>query len=130
MLDGEFTFYTGDPDTTVHRLTAAAGEVVPLAGGTPHTIRNESGFGRGGFRRVRRGRMEHFTRAAAALAVDGAPPRWRRSWPWPSRNGIDMLGPIPVSAARVSKKTIVGCLRAHKRVQGEEAWRSWRRMRP
>jgi quercetin dioxygenase-like cupin family protein len=41
VLDGEFTFYAGEgPD--VRRWTAAAGDVVPLAGGTPHTIRNES----------------------------------------------------------------------------------------
>jgi hypothetical protein len=48
VLQGEFAFYTGDFYTgdggdgvgSVRRFTAGAGEVVPLAGGVPHTIRN------------------------------------------------------------------------------------------
>jgi hypothetical protein len=42
VLEGEFTFYVGDPRGRVERITATAGQVMPLAGGTPHTIRNES----------------------------------------------------------------------------------------
>src|SRR4051812_26802929 len=41
VLEGEFTFYTATDDG-VRRVTTAAGTVMPLAGGVPHTIRNES----------------------------------------------------------------------------------------
>ena len=41
VVEGEFTFYIG-LGADVRRVTASAGTVVPLAGGTPHTIRNES----------------------------------------------------------------------------------------
>ena len=42
VLEGEFTFYIGDPNESVRRVTATAGGVVPLAGRTAHTVRNES----------------------------------------------------------------------------------------
>ena len=42
VVDGQFTFYTGGPDTPVERFTAGPGQVVALAGGTAHTVRNES----------------------------------------------------------------------------------------
>lgn len=42
VVDGQFTFYTGGPDESVQRFSAGPGQVVPLAGGTPHTVRNES----------------------------------------------------------------------------------------
>src|SRR5687767_6171688 len=42
VLDGEFAFYIADEGGTVHRTTGAAGAVVPIPGGRPHTIRNES----------------------------------------------------------------------------------------
>jgi hypothetical protein len=97
VLDGEFTFYTGGPDTPVRRLTAAAGQVVPLAGGTPHTIRNESDTDAVAFVVHAQGPpMENFTRAAAALAVDGAP-TMETVLAVAARHGIELLGPIPVS---------------------------------
>src|SRR5918998_3966747 len=43
VQNGEFTFYIGgadDPDR--RRVTARAGDVVPLAGRTPHPIRQQS----------------------------------------------------------------------------------------
>jgi mannose-6-phosphate isomerase-like protein (cupin superfamily) len=42
VLEGEFTFYVGDTDSTPRQVTAGPGEVVPLPGGTPHTVRNHS----------------------------------------------------------------------------------------
>jgi mannose-6-phosphate isomerase-like protein (cupin superfamily) len=42
VLDGEFTFYIGGFGRPLQRVTATRGQVVPLAGGTPHTMRNES----------------------------------------------------------------------------------------
>src|SRR3954451_20895729 len=42
VLDGEFTFYVAQEDEgRVERRTAATGDVVPIAGGRSHTIRNE-----------------------------------------------------------------------------------------
>src|SRR5512139_2091878 len=42
ILEGEFAFYTREDKAPVRRTIAHAGQVVPLAGGTAHTIRNES----------------------------------------------------------------------------------------
>jgi mannose-6-phosphate isomerase-like protein (cupin superfamily) len=42
VIEGEFTFYVQDVDGHVQRRTAKTGGTVPLAGGTPHTVRNES----------------------------------------------------------------------------------------
>src|SRR5690349_2937351 len=42
VLDGEFSFYVADESGAVARSTAVAGDVVPIAGGRAHTIRNES----------------------------------------------------------------------------------------
>jgi mannose-6-phosphate isomerase-like protein (cupin superfamily) len=42
VIEGEFAFYTGGFGTPVQRITAGPGQVVPLAGGTPHTVRNET----------------------------------------------------------------------------------------
>lgn len=99
VLDGEFTFYTGGPTAPVRRLTAAAGEVVPLAGGTPHTIRNESDADAVAFVVHAPGApMEDFTRAAAALAVEGTP-TMEAVLNVAAQHGIELLGPIPESAA-------------------------------
>ena len=74
VLEGEFTFYVGGHGRAVRRLTATAGDVVPLAGGTPHTVRNESDADAVAFVVHAPGApMEDFSRAAAALAADGSP---------------------------------------------------------
>ena len=100
VLDGEFTFYTGDPDATVQRLTAAAGDVVPLAGGTPHTIRNESDSDAVAFVVHAPGApMEHFARGRGCARRRWCAHHRGRAGTWPLRSGIDMLGPVPVSAA-------------------------------
>src|SRR3954469_23593082 len=71
VLEGEFTFYT-QTDGRTNRLIAGAGQVVPLAGQTPHTIRNESGaLARAFVVHAPGWPMENFVRAAAALAADG-----------------------------------------------------------
>jgi mannose-6-phosphate isomerase-like protein (cupin superfamily) len=91
---GEFTFYVGET-SGVRRMTAVAGDVVPLAGGTPHTIRNESSVDAIAFVVHAPGApMENFARAATALAADG-PPSVDAVLAVAARNGIEMLGPIP-----------------------------------
>jgi hypothetical protein len=79
----------------VRRVTAAAGAVVPLAGGTPHTIRNESEADAVAFVVHAPGdRMERFTRAAAALAGPGMEAVLTLA----EQHGIELLGPIPGAA--------------------------------
>jgi mannose-6-phosphate isomerase-like protein (cupin superfamily) len=100
VLRGEFTFYTGEqlPDgawTGVRRFTAAAGDVVPLACGTPHTIRNESDADAVAFVVHAPGApMENFARAAAALAAEGEPDM-DQVLGIAAQHGIVLLGPIP-----------------------------------
>jgi mannose-6-phosphate isomerase-like protein (cupin superfamily) len=95
VLRGEFTFYAGDPDGTVHRFSATAGQVVPLAGGTPHTIRNESGSDAAAFVVHAPGApMEGFLRAGAALAADGSPDM-EAVLAIAVQHGIELLGPVP-----------------------------------
>jgi mannose-6-phosphate isomerase-like protein (cupin superfamily) len=97
---GEFTFYTGEllPDggwTDVRRITAVAGDVVPLAGNTPHTIRNESDDDAVAFVVHAPGAaFEAFVGAASAPATDGEP-SMEQVLDIAARNGIELLGPIP-----------------------------------
>jgi mannose-6-phosphate isomerase-like protein (cupin superfamily) len=94
VQQGEFTFYIGgaeDPDR--RRVTARAGEVVPLAGRTPHTIRNESTEDAVAFVVHAPGApMEQFLRAVAAL---GPEPSMDDALAAAAQNGIELLGPIP-----------------------------------
>jgi mannose-6-phosphate isomerase-like protein (cupin superfamily) len=100
---GEFTVYTGEllPDggwTAVQRVTATAGDVVPLAGNTPHTIRNESDTDAVAVVVHAPGTaFEDFVRAGAALAAHGEP-RMDQVLEIAARNGIELLGPIPTTA--------------------------------
>lgn len=91
---GEFTFYVGgadDPDR--RRTTARAGDVVPLAGRTPHTVRNESTEDAVAFVVHAPGApMEQFMRAVAAL---GPEPSMEQALAAAQRSGIELLGPIP-----------------------------------
>jgi mannose-6-phosphate isomerase-like protein (cupin superfamily) len=104
VLAGEFAFYLGDgdaPDGPVRRVTATAGDVVPLAGGTPHTIRNESAADAVAFVvHAPGGGMEGFARAAAALAARSGPgdaggQDMAAVLRLAARHGIELLGPIP-----------------------------------
>ena len=95
VLEGEFTFYVGDANSTPQPVTATAGDVVPLPGGTPHTIRNQSDLDAVAFVVHAPGpAMEGFSRAVAATATE-------RSLgiedvlSLAERHGIEMLGPIP-----------------------------------
>ena len=104
VLEGEFAFYIGDPDGdpdgTVRRVRAAAGDVVPLAGGTPHTVRNESASDAVAFVvHSPAAVMEGFSRAAAALAVDGAP-SMERLLVLAQEHGVELLGPVPAGDDR------------------------------
>jgi quercetin dioxygenase-like cupin family protein len=95
VLEGAFTFYVGDGAGTVRRFTASAGEVVPLAGGVPHAIRNESDADAVAFSVHAPGApMEGFTRAAAALAANGTP-SMAAVLAIAAEHGIELLGPIP-----------------------------------
>ena len=95
VLRGEFTFYVGDPSDQVERITASAGDVVPLAGDTPHTIRNESDAEAVAFVVHAPGLpMEGFCRAAAVLAADGRP-SMDDVLAIAAQHGIEILGPIP-----------------------------------
>lgn len=94
VLAGEFTFYVGDA-TGVRRVTAKTGDVVPLAGGTPHTVRNESAADAVAFVVHAPGAaMEGFSRAAARLASDGSP-SMDAVLAVATQHGIELLGPIP-----------------------------------
>jgi mannose-6-phosphate isomerase-like protein (cupin superfamily) len=102
VLEGVVAFYVGDVDLgerDVRRFTAAAGEVVPLAGGVPHTIRNESDADAVVFVVHAPGPpMEGFTRAAAALSGDGEP-AMDDVLAVAAEHGIELLGPIPAASA-------------------------------
>ena len=99
VLEGEFTFYVGDPADRVERITATAGQVMPLAGGTPHTVRNESDRDAVAFVAHAPGPpMEQFSRAAAALATKGDVDM-ATVLRLAEQHGIEMLGPVPVSAS-------------------------------
>lgn len=94
VLAGEFTFYVGDA-TGVRRVKATTGNVVPLAGGTPHTIRNESADDAVAFVVHAPGAsMEGFSRAGAALAAEGNT-SMQAVLAVAAQNGIELLGPIP-----------------------------------
>jgi mannose-6-phosphate isomerase-like protein (cupin superfamily) len=98
VLEGEFTFYVGGDgagDGPVRRVTAGPGDVVPLPGGVPHTVRNESDADAVAFVvHAPGGPMEGFIRAAAALAAGGRP-TMDEVLEVAARHGIELLGPIP-----------------------------------
>jgi mannose-6-phosphate isomerase-like protein (cupin superfamily) len=92
VIEGEFTIYVAEPGAPVRRVTAGAGAVVPLAGGTPHTVRNESGADAVAFVVHAPGPpMEGFLRAVAAAGS----PDMETVLTIAARNGIEMLGPVP-----------------------------------
>lgn len=97
VLRGEFTFYVGDPGAGgVRRFTATAGDVVPLAGDTPHSIRNESTQDAVAFVVHAPGPpMENFCRAVADLAGAGGAPSMDEVLAVAARSGIELLGPVP-----------------------------------
>ncbi|MFF5291336.1 cupin domain-containing protein [Paractinoplanes globisporus] len=91
---GEFTFYVGEAGG-VRRVVAVAGDVVPLAGGTPHTVRNESTADAVAFVVHAPGApMEGFSRAAAAAAANGDL-TMETALSLAAQHGIEMLGPVP-----------------------------------
>lgn len=95
VLAGEFAFYVGDPQQAVRRITAGANEIVSLAGGTPHTIRNETAEDARAFVvHAPAAVMENFSYAASALAADGELDM-PAALDLASRSGIELLGPVP-----------------------------------
>jgi mannose-6-phosphate isomerase-like protein (cupin superfamily) len=94
VKEGVFSIYVGE-DGDVRRIRAAAGDVVPLRGGTPHTVRNEGDRVAVAHVVHTPGRpMESFVREVGAMAVDG-PPAMEDAMRVAMQNGITMLGPIP-----------------------------------
>jgi mannose-6-phosphate isomerase-like protein (cupin superfamily) len=97
VLDGEFTFYIGDGAGSARRVTAGPGAGVPLAGGVPHTVRNESDADAVAFVVHAPGApMEGFVRAATALAATGRP-SMQEVLEIAARYGVELLGPIPAT---------------------------------
>jgi quercetin dioxygenase-like cupin family protein len=98
VVEGEFTFYTVE-DGVTSRWTAGPGDVVPLAGGVPHTVRNESDAPAVAFVVHAPGApMEGFLRAVVAqAAADGGSPDMATVLAIAEWNGIEMLGPIPAT---------------------------------
>jgi oxalate decarboxylase/phosphoglucose isomerase-like protein (cupin superfamily) len=101
VSSGEFAFYVGEPDGSVRRVVAGAGDVVTLAGGTPHTIRNEGDEDAVAFVvHSPAAVMEGFSRAVAAMAAEspGSPPSMAEVLAVAERHGVELLGPIPALA--------------------------------
>lgn len=95
VLEGELVFYLGDPDAEVRRVLARAGDVIPMTGGTPHNIRNESDADAVAFVVHSPGPvMEGFARAAARLAERGEV-TMDEVLTVASEHGVELLGPVP-----------------------------------
>ena len=95
VQEGEFAFYLGHPAESVRRITARAGEIVPLAGGTAHTIRNETDADARAFVvHAPAAVMERFSYAAADLAANGRADM-AAVLELASRSGVELLGPVP-----------------------------------
>ena len=98
VREGEFTFYLGHPSETVRRVTAGPGDVMPLIGGTPHTVRNESDADAVAFVVHAPGApMEQFTRAAEAMAAEAGEVDVAAVLRLADQHGIEMLGPVPTA---------------------------------
>ncbi|MEP6649971.1 MAG: cupin domain-containing protein [Lapillicoccus sp.] len=97
VTSGEFAFYIAEPAGSVRRVVARAGDVVPLRGGTPHTIRNEGEDDATAFVvHSPAAVMEGFSRAAARLAAETVgPPRMEDVLELAQRHGVELLGPDP-----------------------------------
>jgi oxalate decarboxylase/phosphoglucose isomerase-like protein (cupin superfamily) len=101
VTGGEFTFYLGHPDGPVRRIVAREGDVVPLRGMTPHTVRNESDDDATALVvHSPAAVMEGFSRAVVALAAESpqTPPSMADVLDVAQRHGVEMLGPIPALA--------------------------------
>jgi oxalate decarboxylase/phosphoglucose isomerase-like protein (cupin superfamily) len=85
---GEFAFYLADEDGLVTRSTAGPGDVVAIAGGREHTVRNESDAEGTAFVVLAPGAgFEQFIRAAAMSDDVGA---------LAAAHGVEMTRPLEV----------------------------------
>ena len=92
---GRLAIYVEDDAGQVRRLVAGPSDVVHIAGGRAHTIRNESDADALAYVVFTPGTaMEGFVRAAARLAGDG-PPAAADVLALAERHGIRMAGPVP-----------------------------------
>lgn len=90
---GELTFYLAGEDGEVGRRTAGPGEVVAIPGNREHSVRNEAAAAARAFAVLSPGdRMEHFARAAAALAGEATPACVAEL---AATNGIEITRPLP-----------------------------------
>ena len=86
VTEGEFTFYTVDGHSSVRRVTAGVGEAVPLAGDTPHTVRNESNTDAAAFVVHAPGAADGTLHPSRGRAGGRPATRaWKPSWPWRTR---------------------------------------------
>ncbi len=100
VQEGEFAFYVGHPEESVRRIAAGAGEIVPLIGGTPHTVRNETDAEARAFVvHAPAAVMENFCYAAADLAVGGRTDM-AAVLELAARSGVELLGPVPETTDR------------------------------
>ena len=98
VIEGQFTFYTGGFGSPPQRVNVGAGQTVALAGGTPHTVRNESDADAVAFVVHAPGApMENFSRAASALAADGSV-SMEAVFAIAQRHGIELLGETPATS--------------------------------
>lgn len=97
VLEGEFVFHL-DRGAGIERVVAGPGDVVPLTGGTPHTIRNESEHDAVAFVVHSPGTaMDEFAHAGAALAAAGDP-AIDDMLALAAHHGVEILGPVPQEA--------------------------------
>jgi oxalate decarboxylase/phosphoglucose isomerase-like protein (cupin superfamily) len=94
---GELAVYVENEGGRIERVVAQAGDVVHIPGGRAHTIRNESGAEVRAYVVFTPGtQIEHFMRAAGALAA-GGPPSMDDVLTLATRHGIEMTGPVPAT---------------------------------
>jgi len=95
---GRLAVYREDAGGALERIDAGPGDVVHIAGGTPHTVRNESGAAARAYVVFSPGApMEAFVRAAAELAA-GGPPAVGDVLALAGRHGVEMTGPLPATS--------------------------------
>lgn len=85
----------------MRRVVAREGDVMPLRGRTPHTVRNEGDVDATAVVvHSPAAVMEGFSRAAVALAAEHpqTPPSMADILELAQRHGVEMLGPIPALA--------------------------------
>lgn len=94
---GQLAIYLEDDLGEVRRIVADPGGVVDIRGGRAHTVRNESDAEALAYVVFTPGtELEHFVRAAAALAADGVRDV-EDILALAQRHGMQIAGPVPTT---------------------------------